>query len=144
MSYKAHVFLCVLKCDDPRLVTQIAGLEPTEAWMKGDPIKGNSGPLRNHSRWALKSPLKSESPVEDQLDALITILESHASGIQAVLARFPTSIWCAMYCKSANPVVRFSDRLLARIAALHLPMDLDVYFIRENQTNEYDQKSVTS
>ncbi len=133
MKHDAHVFFAVFEFgQDASTVTQLAGFEPTESWVVGQPMRKRPDVTHRHSRWTFKSPLPLAAPVEEHLDALLSALETHAIGIRAVTARFPAEIGCAVYFRTFTPGFHLPQRLLARVAALGLDIDFDLYFLGED------------
>ena len=133
MEHDAHVFFAVFEFgQDASVVTQLAGFEPTEAWVVGQPMRKRPDITHRHSRWTFKSPLPLSAPVEDHLVALVSALEAHVSGIRAVTARFPAEIGCAVYFRTFTPGYHLPQPLLARVAALGLDIDFDLYFLGED------------
>jgi Domain of unknown function (DUF4279) len=130
---KAHVFLSVLDFgDDPLIVTSRIGLSPTSAWRQGDPMPPHPTATRNHSRWSFQSPLPLETHVEQHLAALLTLLEPHAESIQECSAEFSLELCCAIYYEDFTPGIHLSSEILQRIAALGIPLDLDLYFLGDD------------
>ena len=133
MEHDAHVFFAVFEFgQDASVVTQLAGFEPTEAWVVGQPTRKRPDVTHRHSRWTFKSPLPLSAPVEEHLTALVSALEMHASGIRAVTARFPAEIGVATYFRTFTPGFHLPQQLLARVAALGLDIDFDLYFLGED------------
>ena len=133
MEHEAHVFFAVFEFgQDISAVTQLAGFEPTKAWVVGQPMRTHPDVTHRHSRWTFQSQLPLSAPVEEHLDALLSALESHSTGIHAVTARFPTEICCAVYFRRFTQGFHLPQQLLARVAALGLDLDFDLYFLVED------------
>jgi hypothetical protein len=138
MEHDAHVFFAVVEFgQDAGVVTKLAGFEPTEAWVVGQPMRKRPDLTHRHSRWTFKSPLPLTAPVEEHLDALVSALESHAAGIRAVLSRFPAEIGCAIYFRTFTPRIHLPQQLLARVTALGLHLDFDFYFLGEDEPDDH-------
>jgi hypothetical protein len=116
--------------DAPHIITEIIGMEPTGAWVKGDWYEsGLSNPRRTHSRWFLESGLDYTAAVGPQLDALLTKLESRQPQIALVQARFPAYIGIAQYFDELNPGFVLPRETLGRLAKLDLAVDFDQYYL---------------
>ena len=64
---KHHVFFAVFGFgDDPEVVTCAMGVEPTKAWIKGEPTGKGRG-IQTHNRWVLQSTLPLAEPIERTL-----------------------------------------------------------------------------
>lgn len=111
----------------PSDVTALLGMEPTAAWKKDERVPGAPRARRPTSAWRLQSPLPRTAAFEDQLRALLDILETKADNVRAAARRYGAQITCAAYFHGVNPGFGLSASDLARIAALGLAMDFDLY-----------------
>ena len=131
MATKSHVYFGVFDFgDDPGVVSGIMGMEPTKAWVKGEPV-APSGAIRTHSRWSLESGLDKEEPFEAHISALLAKLERKRTEIRRVAERFPARIGVAQYFDEANPGFRLEAEIVQRIAGLGLAIDFDQYCLPE-------------
>jgi len=126
-----HVYLGVFEFgDDPQVVTDLLGIAPTKAWAAGTLMPGKAGERGGrwpHERWELVSPAGREASVEDQLLALLPLLEARADALAEASRRFEVGLACAAYFHEVNPGFRLDAALLRRIAALGLDFDFDLY-----------------
>lgn len=109
-------------------ISSLVGAFPTEAWSKGDP--GRYNPSRPDSGWCLRSPLPdSNTDLVEHIEALLPLLERNVSGIRALGAQYETYLVCVgRYNESISPGLWLSREVVARIAALGLALDADLYF----------------
>ena len=128
-----HVYLSVSGFEPapPAEVTALLGLEPTAAWKDGDRVPGRPDARRPGSAWRIQSPPPRTATFEDQLQALLEILETRADQVRAAAKRYHAQISCAGYFASFNPGFGLSAQHVARIAALGLSMDFDLYCLPE-------------
>lgn len=125
---KIHVFFGVFGFgQDPQIVTDVLRIEPSKAWTKGEPMPGGTRGARTHSRWVLESPLERSATVEEQLSALLPLLEARADEVAEVRRRFEAGLMCACYFYETNPGYHLDTALLQRIAGLGLDLDFDLY-----------------
>jgi hypothetical protein len=125
---RLHVFLGVHDFgQDPAVVTTIMGIEPIAAWAKGDPIPNHPTARRLFSRWALESRLSIGSPIEEHLIALLEQLEPRREAVDQVVRQFDAGLQIAAYFHQTNPGLHIDHPLLARISALGLSIDFDIY-----------------
>jgi hypothetical protein len=118
---------------NPQVVTDLMGREPTVAWCKGESY-GDHGAVRTHSRWELRSPAFPSAPVEEQLGSLLGLLEESAEQVRSVAAQFEAGICCAVkYWVSFNPGIHLSGAAVSRAAALGLSIDFDLDFLAQGQ-----------
>jgi len=123
---KIHVSFAVLGFSgSPQAVTDLLGIAPTEAWATGDP--GLRGHPRRFARWNLASPAGETATVEDQLTALLPLLEARAAAVAEAARRFEAGIHCAAYFRDVNPGFHLDAAMVARVAALGLSLDFDLY-----------------
>jgi hypothetical protein len=131
---EAHVYLAVFEFGtDSSVVTSLLGFLPTAVWSAGDPLPNHPTARRTHSRWSLHSPLPLHAHPVEHFEALLPVLEPHASRIRECAVRFPTQLSCAVYYRDFSPSIRLSSSILQRIAALTIPLDFDLYFLGANR-----------
>jgi hypothetical protein len=129
---KTHVFLGVFEFgDDLDAVTAIMGVDPTEAWLRGDSAQPPPAARRTHSRWSLHSGLPTSASFEDQLGALLDRLEAVGDQVREVASRFTAVVWVAIYTPEPNPVLSLSAAAARRLGALGLGIYFDIYSLPE-------------
>src|SRR4030095_10933153 len=118
MGTTTHVYFGVFDFgDDPSVVSEMMGQEPTKAWVKGEHYVASSpGARRTHSRWALESGLDEGEPLEAHLGALLARLEPKRREIRQVAERFTARIGVAQYFYEMNPGFRIESDILERLA----------------------------
>jgi hypothetical protein len=122
-----HVYFAVFGFgDDPAIVTRAMGVEPTKAWVKGEPTGVRKG-MQTHSRWALQSTLPLAEPIEAHFENLLPQLECRREAVADVRARFQSRLVVAAYWHNVNPGFCFSASVVQRIATLGLEVDFDLY-----------------
>jgi hypothetical protein len=129
---KSHVYFGVFNFDeDFATITQALGLVPSETWRKGDPATPKG--IRTHTRWSLRSPVSPSHTFQQQIRALLPLLEDHAEGVRDIARRYAAGIRCyAYYHEEYNPEVHLPADLVQRIAALGLSVDFDLYFLPDD------------
>lgn len=133
MHHEAHVFFAVFGFGlEVSVVSALAGFEPTQSWVVGQQMRQRADVPHRFSRWTFKSPLPLSAAVEEHLDALLSALEPTAAGVRAVRSRFPAHIGCAVYFRTHNPGFQLSETITARVAALGLVLDFDLYFLGDS------------
>jgi hypothetical protein len=124
-----HVYFAVFDFgDDPSVVTRAMGIEPTNAWAKGEPIPGPGHGRRTHSRWVLQSALPLAEPIEAHFDNLLPQLECRREAVAEVRSRFDACLAVAAYCDEFNQEFQLTADVIQRVAALGLEVDFDLYF----------------
>jgi hypothetical protein len=124
---KIHVYFGLIGFSgSPDVVTELLGIEPTSAWATGDP--GPRGQPRRFAHWRLDSPASgTDAAVEDQLAELLTLLEARVAAVTDAVRRFEGGIQCAACFHEANRGFHLDAALVARVAALGLSLDFDLY-----------------
>jgi len=129
---ETHVFLGIFDFgDDLDAVTAVVGLAPTRTWLRGDVVPSTRAGRQTHSRWSLHSGLPTSAPLESQLSALLAKLEPVADRVREAATRFSAVLWVAIYTSEVNPVLTLSAEDAARVGALGLPLDFDIYLLHE-------------
>ncbi len=102
------------------------GLMPTSTRSIGE--KGRYGPPAQTNRWEMLSPLaRGEGLLQDYLDSLLGLLETNAAAVRELTSDCSAGINCVGFYYGANPGLHLSTILIARLAALNLPVDFDLY-----------------
>src|SRR5467141_1194773 len=129
MGEQARVYFGVFDFEaDPRSVTEILGIEPYQAWRKGE--SGPNDSTRTHDRWEFRGTQCAIAPFEDQLDELLDILEGRRDQVRRLVERFEAGICCtATYRDTVNPGFHLSEKAIGRMASLGLSCDLDLYVL---------------
>jgi len=106
-------------------------LTPSSTQRVGD--VGRYGPPAKFNRWELLSPLaRGQGLLQDYLDALLNLLEPNATAVRELASQYSAGINCVGYYYGSNPGLHLSAALLARLAALRVPIDFDLYNYSES------------
>lgn len=96
-----------------------------EHWPSGRPVQRNS--------WEVLSPLaRGENLIQEYLTALLDLLDQRAAVVRSLVSQYSAGINCVGYYYGANPGLHLSSELIARIAALRLSVDFDLYNYAED------------
>lgn len=112
-------------------ITREMGMEPTEQWSKGD--RGKYVNERQTSGWSLRGPLdESNTVLRDHIEAFLPILETRIEAVKRFSENFDTYlVSVGYYNETASPGLSLSRSIVARIAALGLAFDADLYFAKD-------------
>jgi hypothetical protein len=89
---------------------------------------GPYGQAATSNSWQLLSPLpRGESSLQDYLEALLDLMEPRALVVRELVSQHSVGINCVGYYYGANPGLHLSAHLVARLAALNVPIDFDLY-----------------
>jgi hypothetical protein len=131
MKQESHIRLSVFDFgDDPSIVTETLGIEPTKSWAKGDSNNNKPNSFRHNSRWELQSPLPLSVEPGKHIDKLLSILESNAEIVRKAKQNFDATILCAIYYYDTyNEGFNLSESIIQRLSKLELSIDFDLYFL---------------
>ena len=126
-EYETNAYFWVSGFEPPfSRISELLGLEPSEAWHKGDP--GKYIAQQKESHWQLFSPLpKNEIFLDSHISALIKILEEKKDQIEKLKEQYEVGISCVGYYKCANPGFHLSEELINKCSSLGLSLDFDLY-----------------
>jgi hypothetical protein len=116
-------------------ISEVIGLEPTEAWDKGD--KGKYVLCHQESHWQFCSPLpNTEIFLDSHIKVLLEILEDKIDKIQKLKDKYDVGISCVGYYQSPNPGFHLSEELINKCSILGLSLDFDLYFLNDDNEKE--------
>ena len=128
---ETRVYLGVFQFgDDPQVVTDFLGIAPTKAWAPGTPMPGKAGErgaVWRYGRWELASPAGGGAGIAEQLAALLPLLEARADALAEARRRYRVGLACVAYFREVNPGFHLDAEVVARVAALGLSLDFDLY-----------------
>ena len=122
-----HVYLMIEPLGSSQDVTDTLGLQPTKAWNAGDKKPPPSPAHYSSSKWLLESGAARDSSLEEHAAALLSVLEPIAEKVLSISSKSRACVFFASYCKDIHPGYIFSSAIVARIAALGLGMEFDIY-----------------
>lgn len=125
VGWECHVELRVVGFGgSPDLVSAILGLQPSRAWVAGDPRV--RGPLGREAGWILKSGLPTTSAPAEQISALLGRLPKGIGGV-GVGRDWRRFVLCAVYIINAVPPMYLEPALVTALAEFGLGLDVDMY-----------------
>jgi hypothetical protein len=106
--------------------------EPTTSHRRGDPVSPRRDPdgrKRDQSGWLLQSSgYKTGQPLEDQIEELAVFAEHHVDAIDRLRSDCDADLYCGAFAADTiNCGVTLTPALMARLAALDLPVYIDIY-----------------
>ena len=126
----AHVSFRVVGFDgSPDQISAELGIDPDQHWIKGEPINDKGG-IQTHSRWAITRPIGIEDSLQNQLGALLDLLEKRADSVRSVADNYEAGICVYGHIQeSTYPETYLKPETLARLAGLNLSLDFDFYTV---------------
>ena len=115
--------------DDPAVVTETIGIEPTRSYKNGDELPLKSGGTWNSHRtsWRLYSPLPKTASAEDHDLALLDRLEPHAERVRRASELYNGAVQIGLLSKDRVFGFDLGRDEVRRLAALGLGLTTDLY-----------------
>ncbi|GIE82463.1 hypothetical protein Aph02nite_84130 [Actinoplanes philippinensis] len=126
---------------DPGEVTRLAGLQPTEAWRRGDARAGRPDPQR-FSNWTYELPETRTYVTEEVVTRLLDEIEPHAGGIAEACTALGLRAGINVVIEMSGvrdaedgevilstAAVTYTSETLKRLARLNVSVDHDQYVI---------------
>jgi hypothetical protein len=124
---ETHVTLAVYGDDlDPDAVTALLGCSPTRAHRQGDP-KGPRSPPARRGGWFLESRGTAPTDAESLTRSLLDKLPADDAVWTKVHAAYEVQLRLGLFMNAWNRGFDLSVELVARVAALKLPLLFDIY-----------------
>lgn len=130
--HELHVGFLLARTDaqEPTMVSERLGIEPTHAHRKGDPHPTRTNPdlkWRN-SIWILDSRLPANAQLDAHLRDILDRLDSKAAEIAGIRAQgWRAEFRCALFMEAPNEGTTVDAETIARMAALGGELGLDIY-----------------
>jgi hypothetical protein len=130
--HELHVafLLARMGAQDPTMITERIGIEPTHAHRKGDPHPTRTNPdLKwRHSIWTLDSRLPGNARLDDHLRDILDRLDSKTADVASIRAEgWRAEFRCGLFMEAPNEGTTVAAETIARMAALGGELGLDIY-----------------
>lgn len=105
-------------------------LRPTRVAERGDPVSRRTpgAGRRGHTTWEVASGLGAHEDPAAHLAALLPLVEPRAAALREMESAGATMFWsCLVTAKPTGNTLHFGPDVLARLAAVGVPFELDVY-----------------
>ena len=112
---------------EPAEITAVLGVEPTNAWLKGDAVTSTALNGQPSNGWAKLSPADPDrTTCEEGVRALLSSLPGPET-FRALPAGCDVQVTCTLFGYTERPYVYLPRDLLAALAAIGASLDVDVY-----------------
>ncbi|CVK16164.1 protein of unknown function (DUF4279) [Apibacter mensalis] len=113
-------------------ITRMLEITPSIVYVKGQRIRPNIPRLSKQNGWILKNPLDNKSLFEDQLNAMLDLLEPKIEILQMLSKKYGCeyefSLALFIYNrKESTPWVHLTPRYNEFIRQIEVEFDLDLY-----------------
>ena len=130
-----YAYFTVVGDFDPAQITASIGVEPSEAWQKGDRNE-RTHMERKFSRWSLYSRLSRSESLEKQIEDVVIQLQPLAINVRSVLEQHDGGIQVVGYFHDAYPGMHLESQLLLDVGSLKLSLDFDFYYIYSDKRED--------
>ncbi len=108
---------------DPAAISDILGIIPHSVWRVGEPFTPQQRQTHKENGWVFLAPGAPHVPMEQQLEALLQIIEPKLAAFEKLPQQSEVELSCVVYeyGEDNRPCIEFSTKavkLLARINAL--------------------------
>jgi hypothetical protein len=120
---------------DPADITAVMGVEPTEAWEKGD-LNERTRYERKFSRWSLFSRLPRSASMESHVLDVVEQLKPLSNAVLQLTSQFEAGIPVVGFFHEDYPGMHFEPKLLSDVGALSLSLDFDFYYMYSDKRED--------
>ena len=110
------------------VISEALGLEPTNAWNKGD-INRKNGRLRNLTSWQLESGLDDRCSIDEHLNALVLLLEPVEKKLYQLSSQYDICVQCVGYFPPASHGINIDNKMVRFASRIGGSIDFDFYFV---------------
>lgn len=119
---------------DPPTITAMLGVEPTSSCCKGDHFRGKrTERIEKTGKWLLEIDWSTEVLLEALINQLLDSLTNDLTVWQELVRQYEIDLFCGLSLKSWNRGLTLSPRTLVRIGERGLELNLDIYFMGEDE-----------
>lgn len=114
----------------PRVISETLGLPPSRQHLKGE-LRSKRNPLSSvfeENLWIYESPLSSSCELHEHIDAILQLLESKGSALDAIRDRCTAiDVFCMFSSENGQGSAELSLDLLRRLAKQQVDLIIDLY-----------------
>ena len=112
-------------------VTDILGLQPSEAWNVGDRSE-QTGRVQKFMQWRLNSGLDDTAPLKDHIEALLLFLLPREEQLRKLWLDYDLFIQGVGHYAPSGHGVHLNREVVRQAARLGVAFDLDFYFFDDH------------
>jgi hypothetical protein len=113
---------------DPADISKLAGVAPTECWIKGE-VNPRTQMERRFSRWSLYSRLDRSHSIEAHVEDVVDQLAMNRRGFVDLSSKYGGVMQLVAYFHTTYPGVHFDRKLVESLAEFRLSVDFDFYYL---------------
>jgi hypothetical protein len=133
MRNEIDLRFCIWNFDDitPDDITALTGLTPAYVFIKGKPRNPKLSVLAKQNGWIIDSSLDKYTSFQDQMTALLDIIESKIEVFRPLCEKYSSEFACALkincYGEESTPWVHLDKRYHDIAGSLGIEFDVDLY-----------------
>lgn len=139
MRNEIDLRLCIWDYEDitHEQITELTGVVPFKVYEKGKKKNPNFGALAKQNGWLMKGPFGNYDSFEEQMDALLDILEVKSDVFRPLLENYYSEISCALYIyvdsEESTPYVHLNERHMRILQQMNIEFDLDIILLAKRE-----------
>lgn len=141
LTNREYAYFLILGAKNHEAISNVLALKPSDAWNPGD-IDPRNGRVRKNAGWRLNSGLDDREPLEQHIQALLTILGTRREALGALSGECDLVLQCVGYYPTTGHGAHLDREAVRRCAQLGLAIDLDFYFIEPPSSERRKDPSV--
>lgn len=140
MNHEVILRFCLWDFDDisSEDITKTLGIKPEIIYKKGQQKNPNSISLAKNNGWIMGSSLDKYTSFEEQMNALLDIIEAKIDKFKPLCNKYYSEFSCAIFIRFENgdsyPSVHLDKRYNKIIKELNIEFDLDLYCFHNRES----------
>ena len=131
LTIREYAYFSVTGSGKHELVTKRLGIEPSEAWNKGDKHP-QSGRVGRFMRWVRSSGIDDKAPIQQHIENLLLFLFLKEEEIRELATDYELVIHCVGYFPPSGHGTHLSRDVVRKAARLSICFDLDYYYVDDH------------
>lgn len=113
------------------MITDMLDIKPVKTYIKGERLNPNFLTVAKRNGWRMASGLDKHASFEDQMNAILDIIEPKIELFRGLCAKYYSEFSCAVFIRYNNgesiPSIHLSERYNNIVKELNAEFDLDLY-----------------
>ena len=133
MKNEVVLDFCIWGFEDitPDEITQMIGIQPIKIYIKGEKKNSKFSALEKQNGWRMGSTLDQNASFEDQMNAMLDIIESKIDLFKSLCEKYYCEFSCALFIRynhdESTPWIHLNSRYNRIIKVLNIEFDVDIY-----------------
>ena len=128
LTDREYAYFRVTGSGQHEIITEILGIQPSNAWSEGDE-NVRTGKPREFMSWVMNSGLDDTEPMEKHISSLLAFLGTKKSALHKLLAEYNLVIQCVGYYTPSGHGTHLDRETVREAAQLGLCFDMDYYYV---------------